>query len=333
MEQETSTNKLNLLILSFKKKLKLKNSLLLTAITAFALVSFQLSPKTPAASNIPRATATPSPTPIPTPPLPIPTIINNTPTPSLSAKGAIIIDADSSAVLYEKSADQRLMPASTTKIMTAIIALENYHLDDLLTITEEERTIGQTMKLEFGEQLTVKDLLFGALVNSGNDAALALALSFPKGGYNGFLEAMNAKATDLGLQNTSYKNVSGVESVNHFTTARDLAKLAQYAMNNKTFKEIVATPSIRVSAVDGKTTHQLFTTNSLLGSVDGVVGIKTGWTENAGECLVSSTIRNKHHIITVVLGSSDRFGETESLIDWVFNNHKWNLPKSSNTLN
>ena len=257
------------------------------------------------------------------PPPPVPVKDPNAPIPVLSAKGAIIIDPESSSVLFEHNADQLLMPASTTKIMTALVALDTFPLDQVITIDQEEHTIGHTMNLIRGEQITVRDLLYGMLIASGNDAALALALSYPQGGYTGFVAAMNRKAADLHLNHTTYKNVSGVESPGHLTTARDLARLASYALQHDLFAQIVSTPRLVIQSSDGRLTHDLQSTNQLLGMVDGVTGVKTGWTENALECLVISATREGHSIITVVLGSLDRFGESQTLIDWTYQHYTW----------
>jgi len=257
------------------------------------------------------------------PPPPLPTKSAQAPSLDLQAQGIIAIDTVTGAILFEQNPDIELMPASTTKLMTALVALDAYSLDQIITIDQEDRTIGNTMKLVKSEQLTVSDLLYGALVASGNDAALALALSYPNGGYTGFVAAMNQKAADLGLTHTHYQNVSGVESPGHVTTARDLSRLTLEALNNSTLRRIVATKKVLVTSTDGKYHHQLVSTNELLGTVDGVMGVKTGWTENAGECLVTYVSRNNHSIITVILDSPDRFGESQQLIDWIYSNYTW----------
>lgn len=246
--------------------------------------------------------------------------------PIVSARGLIVYDPRSNITLYQMNADTQLMPASTTKIMTALVALDTYDLSQVITITEEERTIGNTMKLNRGEQLTVNDLMAGLLISSGNDAALALALAYPNDGYSGFVAAMNQKARQLGLPNTRYRNVSGVESFGHYTSARDLAHLAAYALNNPIFKNFVGTPAKRVTSLDGNITHQLSTTNALLGKIPGLYGVKTGWTENAGECLVSAIERDGNNLIVVVLGSNDRFGDSQKLIEWAYGNFTWKDP-------
>ncbi len=250
-------------------------------------------------------------------------INDGTPPPLTTAQAIFIFEPDSGTILLEKNSNIKLHPASTTKIMTALVALEIYNLDDILTVRSGEQAIGHSVKLATNEQFTVKNLLYATLVSSGNDASLTLAESYPDGGYLNFLKLMNQKAQDLHLLDTSFSNVSGIESLNHKTTVHDLAILTKEAVKNTTFMEIVGTPSITISNVTGESKYLIESTNLLLGQVDGLIGIKTGWTENAGECLVTYTIRNNQKIITVVLNSTDRFGESQQLIDWSFTHHTW----------
>jgi D-alanyl-D-alanine carboxypeptidase (penicillin-binding protein 5/6) len=186
------------------------------------------------------------------------------------------------------------------------------------------------MRLVKGEAISVENLMYGVLVASANDAALVLAQNYP-GGEQGFLAAMNNKAKELNLNDTYFANPTGLDSdewgnllpARSYTTALDLARLASWAMRNEVLAKMVATPQITVSDTSGKRQHQLYTINELLGYLPGIKGIKTGWTEEAGECLVSYTEREGRGIITVVLGSGNRFGETASLVDWAFSNHQW----------
>jgi D-alanyl-D-alanine carboxypeptidase len=205
--------------------------------------------------------------------------------------------------------------------MTGLIVLENYDLDDVVTI-QSINGPGQTMDLEIGERITVKNLLYGLLVQSGNDAAAALAQFHPQG-EKAFIAAMNQKAKDLHLNHTQFTNAAGLDTYGHYTTVHDLSLLAAEAMKNRTFKKMVSTQGVTVADVDNTIVHQLEAINQLLGEVPGLTGIKTGWTELAGECLVTYTQRNGQAIITVVLGSQDRFGESQALIDWAFANHSW----------
>jgi len=242
--------------------------------------------------------------------------------PWLSARSVIVVDVDSKAVLFSKYPDWQLYPASTTKMMTALVAFENYHLDEIVTVGDLNNSYGQSMKLENGDQLTVENLLYGLLVQSGNDAALVLADHFPEG-YQAFIEKMNQKAKELHLSQTFFKNPSGIESSGHVSTVHDLALLGAEVIKNQTLAEMVAAPAIVVTDVTGEKDYQLTNINQLVGRIPGVKGIKTGWTENAGECLVTLVERNGHQVIIALLGSSDRFGETKIIIDWIFANHQW----------
>ena len=257
---------------------------------------------------------------------PLPPQSDQTPPPNLTAQAVFVFEPDSGTILHQTNSNTRLHPASTTKIMTALTALDAYSPDDILTVKTGHQAIGQSVHLETGQQFTVKDLLYATLVASGNDAALTLAENYSDGGYSRFVELMNQKAKALHLQNTSFTNVSGIEGSNHKTTVHDLAILTKEAINNPLFMEIVNTPQITITDVTNQTQYKLETTNQLLGQVEGLKGIKTGWTENAGECLITYVERDNKKIITVVLNSSDRFGETRQLIDWTYSHHTWPQP-------
>lgn len=257
------------------------------------------------------------------PPAPYPVNQKVSEPPELSASSIMAIDVDSMVTLSEKNSDQRHFPASTTKIMTAMVALENYSLDQVLTVTAESIKVdGNLIKLVPGEQMTVESLLYGLLVGSGNDAALVLAENF-QGGTTDFVVAMNKKAQDWKLENTHFTNPVGFDEEGHFSTARDLARLAIIAIKNPLLAQIVSTPGIVITDVSGQKTHFLKNTNELVGKLAGVHGVKTGWTENAGECLITLTERNGEKVMTVILGSKDRFRETQTLIEWIFQNFTW----------
>ncbi|MDP3998747.1 MAG: D-alanyl-D-alanine carboxypeptidase family protein [bacterium] len=255
------------------------------------------------------------------PPASYPVKTTNAPPPDLTAGSALVLDLASSVVLYEKKPNTRFAPASTTKIMTALVALETYELDDVLTVKTAEKE-GRIMYLQQGERMTAENLLYGLLVHSANDAAVTLAENYP-GGREKFISAMNRKAKKLNMNNTHFENENGLEQESHYVSSIDLARLAAYALNNPTFLDIVETKKIAVMDVEQKEVHQLENVNTLLGKIPGLYGVKTGWTENAGECLVAVTERQGNKIMTVVLKSEDRFGETEKLINWAFANHRW----------
>ena len=243
------------------------------------------------------------------------------PAPMLSARGGVVIDADSKTIIYAHNPDLWLLPASTTKIMTALVALDNYSLEDVVTVSE---IITEPVKMGLfpGEKITVNNLLYGLLVGSANDAALALAAHHPQG-ETGFVKAMNQKAADLNLTNTQYTNPIGLDNYGQYTTVHDLSLLTAAAMGQPVFRSIVNTIKYTVTDVDKTKIHELENINELLGQIPGLVGVKTGYTELAGECLVTYVTRQNHSIITVVLASGDRFGESQRLIDWVFTNFVW----------
>ncbi|MCJ7804325.1 serine hydrolase [Patescibacteria group bacterium] len=266
---------------------------------------------------------------------PLPTVanypvnLNKTPMPSLTARSFVVIDRDSAALLVGRNENLKVLPASTVKVMTALVVLDYYRLDDVLVVGEMEKN-GQGIDLIEGEKMTVKNLLYGLLVSSANDAALVLAQNYP-GGVVGFVKAMNQKAQALNLTHTYFANPTGLDSDPEgnlltdfsYTTALDLARLAATALKNQFLLEIFSTLSINITDVEGKISHQLSNINELLNYLPGMKGVKTGWTEEAGECLVGYTEREADGIITVVLGSQDRFGETVKLTNWIFDNFRW----------
>lgn len=251
----------------------------------------------------------------------LPTLTQNDYFPIVSAKAVLAVDVDSSVTLYEKNPDQALLPASTTKIVTALVAMDYYPSISILQINEI-RIEGQKMGLIEGEEITAGDLLKGLLISSANDAAEALAQSYP-GGRDAFIDAMNAKATELNLDNTDFANPSGLDAKGHNSTARDLIRVSTHAMAKPRFSEIVGTEETVVKSIDGSVVHKLSNINELVGSVDGVLGVKTGWTEVARENLVTYVERDGHKVMIAILGSQDRFGETKELIDWIFNSYIW----------
>ncbi len=230
---------------------------------------------------------------------------------NINSKAFIIYDPQARSVIAGKNEYFRFAPASSAKIMTATLVIENYPLDKVLTAEGVYSVDGSKMKLEEGEQITVKNLLYGLMLPSGNDAAYVLAQHYP-GGIGAFINKMNEKAKSLAMDNTFFFDSDGYDDSN-YTTAYDLARLGAFAMQNPTFAKIVSTKHIVVTDVSGKMVHNLSNLNELLGS-NGVTGIKTGFTDEAGGVLVTSILSNKKTYIVVVLGSQDRFLDTESLI-------------------
>lgn len=247
-------------------------------------------------------------------------VSKNIPVPSLSATGVFVTDLNTGVVLYEKNANTRLLPASLTKIMTALVAMDFYDDDSILSVKNGHVANGNTIDLKKGDKLTAYDLLYGLLVPSGNDAAVTFAENYP-GGYQAFISRMNSKVTEMGLLNTHFSNVSGVESPNHYTSSYDITMIAIKALARPQFSSVVSTQKVTLQSLKGNI-YPLETTNTLLGK-DGIFGVKTGWTPEAGECLVILAEKEDHPVIITVLNSKDRFGEAQSLFSWVYNNFSW----------
>ena len=254
----------------------------------------------------------------------IPQNTTGQPAPELTSRVALVIDYDTNSIIYQKNARSTHLPASTTKIMTGLVALDSFDLDQVLTVPKLDYE-GQDIHLRLGEQMTVENLLYALLVASANDAAETLAANYPEG-RAAFVAAMNQKAEELSLNNTHFVNPTGFDEPGQYMTAFDLARLAQELLSHPLLAQIVATKKTSVSNLDGTIIHHITNINQLLGQIPGVRGVKTGWTTSAGECLTTFVERNGIGIITVVMGSEDRFGETRKLIDWVFENHVWEIP-------
>ena len=251
----------------------------------------------------------------------LPVLTKNNTFPNLSAYGIIAEDSDSGVTLYEKNADTPLYPASTTKIITALTALDYYQTNEVLTVVDPI-VDGQKMGLVKNERMTFDNLLNALLIYSANDAAVTLSDNYP-GGREAFIAAMNAKAQALHLDHSHFANPIGLDDVTQLSTARDMTRAAIVAMRNPVFAKIVGTKQKIITDVTGKLTYNLTSVNQLLGVVDGVVGVKTGWTEEAHENLVTDVSRNGHTVFISVLGSQDRFGETTSLISWIYGSYSW----------
>ncbi|OGG05040.1 hypothetical protein A2Z33_07200 [Candidatus Gottesmanbacteria bacterium RBG_16_52_11] len=280
----------------------------------------RLLPVTPVPLELPVLTR-PSPLPLPKP---APYPVNRSgivPGSEITAEAIIIRDLTSGVYMYKMNSDIQLSPASTTKILTALVTLDIMNPDDVVTVNTVMND-GMAMGLFTGERMTVENLLYGMLIHSGNDAAYALAENYP-GGVAAFVDAMNAKARTLHLTGSSFTNPVGYDDPGHKMTALDLSQLASVALSNRTISKMVAIPSITVSDVTHTYFHQLKNVNQLLGKIPGVAGIKTGWTQEAGENLVTLVERNNRKVIMVVLHSQDRFGDTTELIDWVFSSFEW----------
>lgn len=241
--------------------------------------------------------------------------------PLLSAKSAIVMDAESGVVLFKKDPYLRLHPASITKMAAAIAALELYPVDEVIEV-KEEYPVGKVMELVKGERITVGNLFYGLLVHSANDAAYILAGQSPENVAN-FIDRMNEFSKKIGLYDTHFVNFDGEDDQNHYSTAFDLAHLTRWALKNNLFREAIQLKEMTVTDIDGLIVHKIESTNELLGVIPEIKGVKTGWTSIAGECFVGLIEEDGRRLITVILGSNDRFGETKMLIDWVKNNVYW----------
>ena len=236
-------------------------------------------------------------------------LLSNQPVLAVSASNAIVVDAATGRVLYEKSADKQVLIASTTKIMTALLICEQCNVLDRVSIPKQAVGIeGSSMYLREGEILTVQDLLYGLMLHSGNDAAVALAI-YCGGTVEGFAEMMNDKARVLGMDNTHFVNPNGLDAPGHYSTARDMAKLAAYAMENPIFYQTVSTKNVRVGE------RSLQNHNKLLWRVDGADGVKTGYTKAAGRILVSSAQRDGRRLICVTINDGNDWADHQLLLE------------------
>lgn len=243
--------------------------------------------------------------------------------PNINSRRYVVFDRTSKQVLFGKNENVKGAMASTTKIMTAIVVLENANLDEEIQVsTKSAGTGGSRLGLKTGDKITVNNLLYGLMLRSGNDAAVALAESVG-GSVSEFADMMNEKAKELHLTSTHFVTPHGLDNSEHYTTAVELAKIADYAMENEMFCKIVGT-KIATIYINGYE-KQIANTNELLGNLNGVVGIKTGFTNNAGRCLVTETRRDNMDIIVVVLGADTKKFRTQDsvkLIEYTYSNYE-----------
>jgi serine-type D-Ala-D-Ala carboxypeptidase (penicillin-binding protein 5/6) len=241
--------------------------------------------------------------------------------PTINARSAILMDLNSGTILYSKSSLAIMAPASTTKIMTAVLTLEKLNLNTIVTVNPEATSKeGTSMDLRNKEKRTVRELLYGLMLESGNDAAAALAEAV-SGTEDNFTKLMNQKATLLGMKNTCFKNASGLPSIGHYTTAYDMAILTRYAMKNPNFTAIVGTKEKKIpGAIPGKI-RQLENHNKLLWRYPYAIGVKTGYTVNAGGCLVSAASYRGKTLINIVLKTQTIYNDSIKLFNYGFNLH------------
>jgi len=240
--------------------------------------------------------------------------------PEISAKSAIVLNFKNdkkNSILYQKNTGKILPVASLTKLMTAIVVIENYDSEQIIKVSENSVLIdGNSGGLIAEEELKIKDLLYIMLVESSNDAAMSLAQDNPKMSYENFITLMNDKAKELGLFNTTFKEPVGLDSYNQ-STVSEIAVIAEYAFNSPLLAEILKTSEATVYSINKNIIHKITNTNKLLGKIPQLIGGKTGYTEEAGGCLMTiSNIIDNNYLITVILGSTQRENDTEKLIDW-----------------
>ena len=243
---------------------------------------------------------------------------------NLNARSCVVLDRNSKKIIFGKNEYNKVKMASTTKIMTATIIIENCDLNKTITISKKAAsTGGSRVGLKSGDKITIRDLLYGLLLCSGNDAAIALAET-AAGNVQEFSNMMNNKAKELGLNNSHFESPHGLDSDNHYTTAYELALLADYALQNSTFRNIVGTKNYTIT-INGYPKN-ITNTNELLGNFNGVYGVKTGFTNGANRCLVTACKRGEMDIICVVLGCDTKNFRTQDsikLIDYTFDNFEY----------
>lgn len=243
--------------------------------------------------------------------------------PVVTARAAIVLDQATGRILFSKNAHEKLPMASTTKIMTAIMAIESGKLTDLVKVSENAALVeGSSIDLEAGETKTVEELLYGLILRSGNDAAVALAEHLA-GSVEDFARQMTERAHQLGAMHTKFMNPHGLDHEEHYTTAYDLALIAAHAMTLPKFKEIAATLEHKISWTGRPYDRILRNQNKLLTMYEGAEGIKTGWTTPAGRCFVGAASRNGWRLISVVLNAPQMWEDTIALLDFGFGRYQW----------
>lgn len=248
----------------------------------------------------------------------IPVVIHKNPL-YVGAQAYIVIDVATNTTLVAKNENTRIYPASTTKLVTALTALNIYPLGEKVKVSEYKN--GKIMELVDGDELTVGDLVKATLIHSANDAAFNLANKHTKG-ISGFVEEMNKLVTDIGLKNTNFANYDGLHQANHYSSAYDLAQIARIAIKNQTIAETTRLKQAEVSGSKG-IVYKLETTNELLEKVSQIKGLKTGWTPEAGGCFVSLIEVNNKQLIGVILNSEYRFEDTQKIVNWIIENVAW----------
>lgn len=241
----------------------------------------------------------------------------------ISADSAVLVDGDTGEILFEKDAYTRRSMASTTKIMTSLLAVESGKLDDTVTVKEKIYIEGTALGLEKGDKLTLKTLCYGMLLESGNDAAVLTGI-FLSGNEEKFSQLMNKKAAEIGMKSTSFVTASGLDDEEHYTTAYDMALLGSYAVKNTLFREICSTKSYKAEYISPDKTQYFSNHNRLLNSCEGVFGLKTGFTKKSGRCLVSACERNGKVLVAVTLKAPDDWNDHRKLYEYGYSLYESN---------
>ena len=244
--------------------------------------------------------------------------------PTVSATGYYVIEKQSGTPLLQKNSQVKFLPASTTKVITALTALDHMSLDEVMTV-KRVMSEGQIIGLNVGERYSLENLLYAILVHSANDAAYVVADNY-KGGYQAFIKLMNEKAKKLGMVNSNFKNPAGLDDAGQYSTPFDLSVAGRALLKDKTLSKIVSTKKITISDLDFTRFLDLVNVNKLLGEIPGLGGLKTGFTESAGQNLISFYRYQGHEYVIVVIHSTDRFADTKNIIDWIQTNITYGLP-------
>ena len=242
-----------------------------------------------------------------------------------NAKAMVVLETTNNTILYSKNENAKLPMASTTKIVTALTVLENCDdLNKIITIPKKATLVeGSSIYLREGEELTIEQLLYGLMLQSGNDAALALALEVGKDSIECFSEKMNEVATKCGADSSNFITPHGLDHKDHYTTASDLAKITSYALKNPMFKRIVSSKIFKIEKTETCNARTLINKNKLLNSLEGCIGVKTGYTSKAGRCLVSACERDNMQVVCVVLNCGPMFEESAEFINKAFKEYKY----------
>lgn len=252
--------------------------------------------------------------------------------PELNAQAAVLIEQSSGKVLWGKNQNLRMYPASTTKIMTAMLALEKLKMTDKITLPDDFVNVGETgLALRAGTTQTAEEMLMAMMLYSANDAAQAVAIG-TAGSVDAFVELMNQRVADMGLTGTHFANPHGLHNENHYTTAYDLGTIARAALDNDEFRRIINTKSYTVKRLNGEEDYQVYNRNDLLSQYDKADGVKTGYTRQAGNCFVGSATKDGMQLIAVVLNSSDIYSDAKALLNWGFDNFSPTLILEANSL-